>query len=358
FHEVVKRDLDDPNDDMNADFDETTLFLTNKNGFPIDDGTWSNMWKFAEYQQPKAKEKIRSIRATPANDLAEPKIPVPPLTFPIGSTTSSKILAVQKYFAELHLMEDAKQMIKESLPIKCLEAVVLGIYLTNKIEDLTRFAIGFKSAFNGHVHRHVVLGLYSKGMFGALGISRRDDLMYKPLTFKQTLTELIMEYKAAYQRHWHKLKQVKIGMAIGKNPHSFEPLPWKVPSELRFARFQVLLGARTLCHFAPSPPPVLQGLTVFPSSQPFEEMRSELEKFSKLVRHGASFSHQQQAAARRERLPRSASLPALSQPASPQRSAQEPAQHRGRQQQQQQQQSATPQKSLLMRKKSGYLLRV
>uniref|UniRef100_A0A1I8HR31 Vasohibin-1 n=1 Tax=Macrostomum lignano TaxID=282301 RepID=A0A1I8HR31_9PLAT len=252
FHEVVKRDLDDPNDDMNADFDETTLFLTNKNGFPIDDGTWSNMWKFAEYQQPKAKEKIRSIRATPANDLAEPKIPVPPLTFPIGSTTSSKILAVQKYFAELHLMEDAKQMIKESLPIKCLEAVVLGIYLTNKIEDLTRFAIGFKSAFNGHVHRHVVLGLYSKGMFGALGISRRDDLMYKPLTFKQTLTELIMEYKAAYQRHWHKLKQVKIGMAIGKNPHSFEPLPWK-------------------------------GLTVFPSSQPFEEMRSELEKFSKLV---------------------------------------------------------------------------
>ncbi|PAA52093.1 hypothetical protein BOX15_Mlig028228g2 [Macrostomum lignano] len=330
---------------MNADFDETTLFLTNKNGFPIHDGTWSNMWKFAEYQQPKAKEKIRSIRATPANDLAEPKIPVPPLTFPIGSTTSSKILAVQKYFAELQynhtgtqffeikkyrsftgLMEDAKQMIKESLPIKCLEAVVLGIYLTNKIEDLTRFAIGFKSAFNGHVHRHVVLGLYSKGMFGALGISRRDDLMYKPLTFK-TLTELIMEYKAAYQRHWHKLKQVKIGMAIGKNPHSFEPLPWK-------------------------------GLTVFPSSQPFEEMRSELEKFSKLVRHGASFSHQQQAAARRERLPRSASLPALSQPASPQRSAQEPAQHRGRQQQQQQQQSATPQKSLLMRKKSGYLLRV
>jgi hypothetical protein len=47
-----------------------------------------------------------------------------------------------------------------------------------------RFPIGFKSVFNGHAHRHVVLGIYHGGRYGALGMSRRDELMYKPMTFK------------------------------------------------------------------------------------------------------------------------------------------------------------------------------
>ena len=33
-------------------------------------------------------------------------------------------------------------------------------------------------------HRHVVLGVHHNGKFGALGLSRRDDLMFKPLKFK------------------------------------------------------------------------------------------------------------------------------------------------------------------------------
>ena len=32
--------------------------------------------------------------------------------------------------------------------------------------------------------RHVVLGVHHNGRFGTLGLSRRDDLMFKPLKFK------------------------------------------------------------------------------------------------------------------------------------------------------------------------------
>ncbi len=45
----------------------------------------------------------------------------------------------------LTLMETAKAMIREALPIKCMEAVVLCIYLTNGVPGLGRFTINFKS---------------------------------------------------------------------------------------------------------------------------------------------------------------------------------------------------------------------
>ena len=49
---------------------------------------------------------------------------------------------------------------------------------------MERSPIGFKSVFNGRCYYHVVLGMFYNGYFGALGISRRNDLMYKPLEFK------------------------------------------------------------------------------------------------------------------------------------------------------------------------------
>ena len=57
-------------------------------------------------------------------------------------------------------------------------------YLTNGISGLARFPISFKSSFNGNTYRHVVLGVYYNGRYGALGMSRRSDLMDKPLVFK------------------------------------------------------------------------------------------------------------------------------------------------------------------------------
>ena len=60
-------------------------------------------------------------------------------------------------------------------------------YLTLDTPALDRFPISFKTTFNGNTYRHVVLGVYSLGKYGALGMSRRDDLMYKPLVYKVCL---------------------------------------------------------------------------------------------------------------------------------------------------------------------------
>ena len=60
-------------------------------------------------------------------------------------------------------------MVRESLPIKCMEAVILAIYLTNGIPGLGRFPINFKSEVNEvsllkgrKFYYHVVLGVAYK----------------------------------------------------------------------------------------------------------------------------------------------------------------------------------------------------
>ena len=87
-------------------------------------------------------------------------------------------------FSHFRLMENAKEIMSESLPIKCLEAVILALYLTAPLTNIHRFAISFKSNFNELYYRHVVLGISSNSSYGALGLSRRDDLMYKPLQYR------------------------------------------------------------------------------------------------------------------------------------------------------------------------------
>ena len=81
-------------------------------------------------------------------------------------------------------MDNAKEMIAESLPIKCLEAVILSLYLTAPLTNVQRFTISFKSQFRGLYYRHVVLGITNGSSYGALGLSRRSDLMYKPLEYQ------------------------------------------------------------------------------------------------------------------------------------------------------------------------------
>ena len=93
-------------------------------------------------------------------------------------------------------METAKEIIQESLPIKCLEAVVLSLYLTSPLLNIQRLAVGFKSKFDGMYFRHVVLTVQHGGCYGALGMSRRKDLMFKPLVFKVSIVNLWL--KAAF----------------------------------------------------------------------------------------------------------------------------------------------------------------
>ncbi len=129
------------------------------------------------------------------------------------------------------LSETSKRIIENSLPIKCLEAVILSIYLINEIplnlNGLEKFTIGFKTNSKGNVHRHVVLGIFchSNGMFGALGISRRPDLAYKEIKYK-TLTDLILDYIESFTKYLHRVRRVKIGSRIPHSNRSYESIPW------------------------------------------------------------------------------------------------------------------------------------
>ena len=48
---------------------------------------------------------------------------------------------------------------RRALPIKCLEAVFLGLYLTAGMRDLDRIPVGFKTCVQGASYRHIVLAV-------------------------------------------------------------------------------------------------------------------------------------------------------------------------------------------------------
>ena len=156
------------------------------------------------------------------------------------------------------LMDTAKAMIREALPIKCMEAVVLSIYLTNGVPCLGRFPINFKSELPARAGMpqkyfyHVVLGLVHGSKFGAIGLSRRTNLMDKKLEFP-SLHDLIQNFDEAYKDCGHKLVKVRVGNLISHDPYSIAPIPWK-------------------------------GITIYPRAEEASEIKGRLEKFSRELR--------------------------------------------------------------------------
>uniref|UniRef100_A0A3P8UF42 Vasohibin 1 n=1 Tax=Cynoglossus semilaevis TaxID=244447 RepID=A0A3P8UF42_CYNSE len=200
------------------------------------------MWRHVVRIHPNGEALGKEIRG--ATDL--PKIPVPSVpSYQPTTTVPQRLEAIQKYIREFQynhtgtqffeikksrpltaLMDIAKEMTREALPIKCLEAVILGIYLTNNMPGVDRFPLSFKSHFSGNNFYHIVLGVHSGGRYGALGMSRREDLMFKALEFR-TLTDLVQDFDAAYRGYWHTLHKVKIGQYVSHDPHSVEQIEWK-----------------------------------------------------------------------------------------------------------------------------------
>lgn len=217
-------------------------FYINKSGFPIKDCVWDRMWEHVQNVHPDGSTVADNIRG----NTMLPKLCIPNLpSFTYGMDTQTKLDLVQGYLSDLQynhtgtqffeirknrplcgLMETAKEMIKESLPIKCLEATILSVYLTNGICGLQRFTIGFKTQMGVANLSHVVLGVQYNGKFGALGLSRRDDLMFKPLKFK-TLWDLIEDFNQNYNKYFHVLKKVKLSLPIVHDAHSYERIHWK-----------------------------------------------------------------------------------------------------------------------------------
>ncbi|XP_046341883.1 tubulinyl-Tyr carboxypeptidase 1-like [Haliotis cracherodii] len=245
------------------------LFWVNKSGFPIEDRTWQRMWDHVAKIHPEGHKMVQGVRQS--KELVTIPAPQAPLSFSPTVPIGDRVEKIQNYMTELQynhtgtqffeirknrpisgLMECAKEMIRESLPIKCLEAVILGIYLTNGMMGVERYPISFKSTFQGSVHRHVVLGISHGGRYGAIGMSRREDLMYKPLVFK-SLSDLVFDFEKAYTKYWHEVRKVKVGLPSPHDPHSYETVQWKT-------------------------------LTLNVSKLSRKEMTRELEQHSKLIR--------------------------------------------------------------------------
>lgn len=113
------------------------------------------------------------------------------------------------------------------------------------LTQLERIPLSFKSRLStknsSNIHRHIVLAIRYNGKWGAIGLSRRQNLMWKDLVF-DSLYSLVMNYKSSYESVGHELLAVYTGLAF---PHDLEQnytVTWKATRvSIRQADENVLL---------------------------------------------------------------------------------------------------------------------
>ncbi|KAJ8604716.1 hypothetical protein CTAYLR_006563 [Chrysophaeum taylorii] len=193
----------------------------------------------------ETQARIDAIKSTP--NLVAPPVPQRPM-LPPGMSTKAKLAAIMRYILSFeynhtgrgyfHLRKDrglkhvtttAKEIMREALPIQCVEAVFLGFFLTADMLELERFPLSFKSKSGDRSYRHIVLAVVDTRvmLWGAVGISRRAALQSKEIKF-DSLSSLVHEFKQAYASCAHELLKVYVGLPLPHNVHSMEPIKWRV----------------------------------------------------------------------------------------------------------------------------------
>lgn len=223
-------------------------FPVNVSGIPMNQESYRRMWDFYfekyHYTSTKRSKLKRETEEKAQLRKTKRRVPVPPIYRP-RKTPHSYITKCQRYISSLtynlvgfqlfyidkraplmSLLKVAKDMIQLSMPIKCLEAVILAIHLTNEVPSMDRFTLTFKSQQNGLIYYHTVLGLFYRGRYGAIGLSRKDDLMSRPIEYAD-LSAMLLSFNEAYMRHNHKLLKVSIGGTIPHDPCTMERINWQ-----------------------------------------------------------------------------------------------------------------------------------
>ncbi|KEG15111.1 vasohibin-1 [Trypanosoma grayi] len=133
---------------------------------------------------------------------------------------------LEKHRSLQSIMMTSKEILAEALPIRCLEATFVGLYLTQAMKNVDRIPVSFKSRVKGHSYHHIVLVIRCDSLYGALGLSRKATLMDKPVTYRR-LFDLIMEYKKQYEAIGHELVDFKLGLCVSHEAHSRKVPCWR-----------------------------------------------------------------------------------------------------------------------------------
>jgi len=184
---------------------------------------------------------IAAIRAN--KDLPRPPYPTLP-NLNSSSTMAAKVTAVQTYIEKLaynftgvnyfdvrkhrplgRILETGREITRQALPIKCVEAVFVATYLTQGVKELERIPMSFKSSVDGVTYKHIVLAIKFNSKWGSVGLSRRRELYYKDIVY-DSLAELFLEYKRSYERVFHTLKRVKVGLPLSHEVYAGENICW------------------------------------------------------------------------------------------------------------------------------------
>ncbi len=199
----------------------------------------------AKDSDAELEAQIAAIRGN--KDLPRPPYPtVPNLSAPAPMT--SKVAAVQAYIEKLaynftgvnyfdvrkhrpmgRILETGREITRQALPIKCVEATFVGAYLTQGLKELERVPVSFRSQIDGVMYKHIVLAVKHNSKWGSIGLSRRRELYFKDLVY-DSLAELFLEYKRSYERVFHTLKRIKVGLPLPHEVHAGEVICWSYVS--------------------------------------------------------------------------------------------------------------------------------
>ncbi|CBZ28141.1 conserved hypothetical protein [Leishmania mexicana MHOM/GT/2001/U1103] len=157
--------------------------------------------------------------------------------------------SLEKHRSLQSILFTAKEVLYEALPIRCLEATFVALHYTQTLRDIDRIPLSFKSEANGNFYRHIVLVLRTRStpaLYGALGLSRKPTLMYKPLAY-HSLFDVVMDYKHEYEALGHELLDIKLGIAITHDEHSRWDPCWRFIA-IKLDHYRVGAKERTLKH--------------------------------------------------------------------------------------------------------------